>query len=109
MDSISSINMSELLNRLRATAAVAEGRGAEAVEAGQRVDFAAVLKQSLNAVNETQQVAGELSARIDGGDPQLSLEEVMIARQKASVSFQAMVQVRNKLVNAYQEVMAMQI
>ena len=110
MDSISSINMSELLNRLRATAAVAEGRGPEAVEAaGQRVDFAALLKQSLNAVNETQQVAGELSARIDSGDPQVNLEEVMIARQKSAVTFQAMVQVRNKLVSAYQEVMAMQI
>ena len=109
MNSINSVDMTQLLNRLRATAAVAEGRAPEAVEGGPRVDFAAMLKQSLNAVNETQQAASDMSARIDSGDPQVNLEEVMIARQKASISFQAMVQVRNKLVNAYQEVMAMQI
>lgn len=109
MDAINSIDMTQLLNRLRATAALAEGRAPEIAETGQRVDFGALLKQSLNAVNETQQVAGELSARIDSGDPQVNLEEVMIARQKSSISFQAMVQVRNKLVSAYQEVMAMQI
>ena len=109
MNSINPIDMTQLLNRLRATAAVAEGRPPEAVEGGQRVDFAALLKQSLDAVNETQQFAGKMSARIDSGDPQVNLEEVMIARQKAAISFQAMLQVRNKLVSAYQEVMAMQI
>ncbi len=109
MNSINSVDMTQLLNRLRATAAVAEGRAPEAVDAGQRVDFAAMLKQSLDAVNETQQSAGQMAARIDSGDPQVNLEEVMMAKQKASVSFQAMLQVRNKLVSAYQEVMAMQI
>jgi flagellar hook-basal body complex protein FliE len=109
MNSINSVDMTQLLNRLRATAAVAEGRAPEAVDGGQRVDFAAMLKQSLDAVNETQQSSNEMAARIDSGDPQVSLEEVMMARQKASISFQAMVQVRNKLVSAYQEVMAMQI
>lgn len=109
MNSTNSIDMTQLLNRLRATAAVAEGRAPEAVEGGQRVDFAALLKQSLDTVNATQQFAGEMSARIDSGDPQVNLEEVMIARQKAAISFQAMLQVRNKLVSAYQEVMAMQI
>jgi len=109
MNSISSVDMTQLLNRLRATAAVAEGRAPEAVDTGQRVDFAAMLKQSLDAVNATQQSSSDMAARIDSGDSQVSLEEVMLARQKASISFQAMVQVRNKLVNAYQEVMAMQI
>ncbi len=104
-----SVDMTQLLNRLRATAAVAEGRAPAALDGGQRVDFAAMLKQSLDAVNEIQQSSGDMAARIDSGDAQVSLEEVMLAKQKAALSFQAMVQVRNKLVSAYQEVMAMQI
>ena len=109
MDSVNAVNMTQLLNRLRATAAVAEGRAPEAASGAARVDFAAMLKQTVDAVNETQQSSSEMAARIDSGDSQVNLEEVMMARQKASISFQAMVQVRNKLVNAYQEVMAMQI
>ncbi len=109
MNPVNSVDMTQLLNRLRATAAVAEGRAPEAAGGAGHVDFAAMLKQTLDAVNETQQSSSEMAARIDSGDPQVSLEEVMMARQKASISFQAMVQVRNKLVSAYQEVMAMQI
>lgn len=104
-----SVDMTQLLNRLRATAAVAEGRAPEAADGAGRVDFATMLKQSLDVVNEMQQSSGEMAARIDSGDQQVSLEEVMMAKQKASISFQAMVQVRNKLVAAYQEIMAMQI
>lgn len=106
---INSIDMTQLLNRLRATAAMAEGRPVEATAADQRVDFAAMLKQSLDAVNDTQQRAGDLASRFETGDAQVSLEEVMIERQKSTISFQAMMQVRNKLVSAYQEIMAMQI
>lgn len=107
--SINSIDMTQLLNRLRSTAAMAEGRAPEAIAADQKVDFAAMLKQSLDAVNETQQTAGNLAARFETGDSQVSLEEVMIERQKSAISFQAMMQVRNKLVSAYQEIMSMPI
>ncbi|MBI3777004.1 MAG: flagellar hook-basal body complex protein FliE [Gammaproteobacteria bacterium] len=106
---MNSVDMTQLLNRLRATAAVAEGRAPEVVPGGERVDFAAMLKQSLDAVNDIQQSSNDMATRIDSGDAQVSLEEVMMAKQKASISFEAMVQVRNKLVSAYQEVMAMQI
>lgn len=106
---MSSVDMTQLLNRLRATAAVAEGRAPEAVSSGERVDFAALLKQSLDTVNDIQQSSNDMATRIDSGDAQVSLEEVMMAKQKASIAFEAMVQVRNKLVSAYQEVMAMQI
>jgi flagellar hook-basal body complex protein FliE len=43
------------------------------------------------------------------GDPNVNLVDVMIASQKASVAFEATVQVRNKMVEAYQEVMRMSI
>ena len=70
-------------------------------------DFSTILKQSIASVNDMQQASTELSKAFEMGEPDVSLAEVMIASQKASVSFQAMVQVRNKLVDAYQNVMNM--
>ena len=70
-------------------------------------DFGALLKQSIDSVNETQQTAGKLSQGFEMGDSEVSLAEVMIASQKADVSFQAMLQVRNKLVDAYKDIMNM--
>ncbi len=106
---VTQIDMTQLLNRLRMTAALAEGKSPEMADPAQRVDFASILKQSLDSVNSSQQTAGDLATRFETGDAQVSLEEVMIARQKSTISFQAMMQVRNKLVTAYQEIMAMQI
>ncbi|NOT85317.1 MAG: flagellar hook-basal body complex protein FliE [Methylococcaceae bacterium] len=69
--------------------------------------FASILKQSIDGVNTHQQTAGKLSQAFETGDADISLAEVMIASQKADVSFQAMVQVRNKLVDAYKDIMNM--
>jgi len=70
-------------------------------------DFAAMLKGSMDSVNDSLQTASHLANDFEIGDPEVSLAEVMIASQKASVSFQAMLQVRNKLVDAYKDVMNM--
>ena len=70
-------------------------------------DFAFLLKKSIDSVNDTQQAAGKMAVAFETGDTNVSLAEVMIASQKASVSFQAMLQVRNKLVEAYKDVMNM--
>lgn len=70
-------------------------------------DFAAMLKQSIDSVNTSQQTAGDLAQSFEMGKSDVSLADVMIASQKASVSFQAMLQVRNKLVDAYKDVMSM--
>lgn len=76
---------------------------------GQSVEFGELLKKSIESVNDTQMQAGKLSAAFEKGDPNVDLAQVMIALQKASVSFQAMTQVRNKLVQAYQDVMNMPV
>ena len=70
-------------------------------------DFSALLKDSIEKVNDTQQQANKLAEAFETGETDASLAEVMISLQKASVSFQAMVQVRNKLVEAYKDVMNM--
>lgn len=79
------------------------------VQAESSTDFSALLRDSIDKVNDTQQQAGKLAEAFETGQTDASLAEVMISLQKASVSFQAMVQVRNKLVEAYKDVMNMPI
>ncbi len=75
----------------------------------QREAFSNLLKNAINTVNDNQQYANELSTAMQSGDPSVQMSEVMVALQKSNVSFQAMVEVRNRLVSAYQEIMNMQI
>ena len=71
--------------------------------------FANVLKQGLDQVNQTQQRASDLATQFERGVPGVELPQVMMEMQKASVSFRAITEVRNKFVNAYQEIMNMPI
>lgn len=100
-----------MLNVLRSTAAQATGKPAESTAAASAggPDFAQVLKNSIDKVNETQQSATQMAEQMAAGDTSKNLHEVMIALQTASVSFQEMVQVRNKLVTAYQDVMNIRV
>lgn len=104
---MNAIDPNGLLVQLRALAARAQGT-AETTET-RPGDFQGLLTKALASVNDTQQAARALSERFDRGDPKVDLSEVMIASQKANVSFQAITQVRNKLVSAYQEIMNMPI
>ncbi|WP_440875603.1 flagellar hook-basal body complex protein FliE [Thalassotalea sp. PLHSN55] len=72
-------------------------------------DFGNLLKDAVNKVNDIQQEAGQLKTAFELGDPKVSLGETMIASQKASVAFDATVQVRNKFVEAYKEIMSMPV
>jgi flagellar hook-basal body complex protein FliE len=99
--------MTRLLGEMQRLAATADARPTEAPE-GTR-GFAELLKSSIQAVNEAQSSAADMAAALERGDKSVTLPEVMIALQKASLSFQAMTEVRNRLVNAYQEIMNMPI
>ena len=74
-----------------------------------KVSFSDALKNSLDAVNAEQVKAGELGQAFAAGDDKVALSDVMISMQKASINMQATIQVRNKLVSAYHEIMNMQI
>ena len=99
----------QMLSVLRATAAQASGRPAEAPTAAGGVDFAQVLQNSIDQVSQTQRQAESMAAKFAAGDSDANLHEVMISLQKANLSFQEMVQVRNKLVTAYNDMMNMQV
>lgn len=72
-------------------------------------DFAQVLRAAIEQVNAAQQQANQLAQDFASGKDEVDLSTVMIELQKASLAFQQMVQVRNKLVQAYQDVMNMPI
>lgn len=109
MSDISSIN--QVLTEMRRLAAAAQSAPTQGVEGTQAggAEFASLLKQSIDQVNDTQQAAGKLSAAFSAGDPSVDVAEVMVALQKAGVAFQAMTEVRNRLVTAYQDIMSMPI
>ena len=74
-----------------------------------KVNFSDALKASLNSVSNSQNIADDMGKKFAMGDDSVNLSDTMIAMQKANIGFQATVQVRNKLVSAYHEIMNMQV
>ena len=72
-------------------------------------EFSKMLQQAIDNVNGLQQETGDLRNRFEMGDEQVSLGDVMIAANKSSLAFEATVQVRNKVVEAYKSVMSMPV
>ncbi|HLT90961.1 MAG TPA: flagellar hook-basal body complex protein FliE [Woeseiaceae bacterium] len=103
------IGTEQLLQQIRALQAQLEAPLApRAPEPGQ-TGFGDLLKQSIDAVNDLQQGASALKQEFEAGKSDVSLVQVMVAAQKADLSFRAMTEVRNKLVAAYQEIMNMPV
>lgn len=72
-------------------------------------DFSQMLNQSLRSVSQSQNEAQRLQRELQLDNPTVSLEETMVAMQKSQIGFQATLQVRNRLVQAYSDIMNMQI
>ncbi|GMR08251.1 MAG: flagellar hook-basal body complex protein FliE [Gammaproteobacteria bacterium] len=109
---MSEISVQQLLTQMRAMTEMAQGKVFQvddSVQANKGVDFSSLLQQSVDKVNEIQTNAGNMTMAFESGDPNVTLPEVMVALQKANISFQAISQVRNKLISAYQDVMSMPI
>ncbi len=87
---------------------VAAGKALD-VRAPGEASFKTALTSAIDGVSKVQQQSSSLSTAYQLGDPKVSLSDVMVASQKSAVSFQAMTQVRNKLVEAYQEIMNMPV
>lgn len=104
---MSDINVNHVLNQMRSLSMQAAGRPVQ--QAGASTDFSSLLQQSISSVNDLQQKSGQMINAFETGTSNVSLAEIMVESQKANVSFQAMIQVRNKLVDAYKDVMNMPI
>lgn len=104
---MSEINTVNLINQMRTMAAQAES---SKVEAGaNQAPFNLVFQEALSQVNDMTQTSDALKTRFEMGDPSVSLGEVMIASQKSNLGFEATLRVRNKVVQAYQEIMSMPV
>ena len=101
----------QMLADLRGAAQVASGKGLEARAAQQAgaADFGQVLKSTLDQVNQAQLQAQQMAQDFSAGSGSANLQDVMMGLQKANLSFQQMVQVRNRLVSAYHDIMNMQV
>ncbi len=111
---INAIDPNQLLTQMRAMQTEAQQQVAPAANqqnAGNdpKVDFGNVMQNAVNSVNELQQTSGDMKTAFEMGDPNVTLADTMIASQKAGVAFEATVQVRNKMIEAYQTVMRMSI
>lgn len=105
-----SIEMNQVLAQMRAMSiAASDGVKPQEVAGPGKADFSQLIQASIDHVNEAQTTAKSLATAFESGDTSVELTEVMVALQKSNVSFQAITQVRNKLLNAYQEVMNMQV
>ena len=88
----------------RANATQAGGAAADAKPAS----FSDTLDQALKGVNDTQNQASKVSEAYERGE-EIDIAKVMLARQQASVGFEATLQVRNKLLSAYKDIMSMPV
>lgn len=71
--------------------------------------FGDLFSRAIDNVNDLQQTSAQLSTAYAKGDKSVDITDVMIASEKAKVGFQATVQVRNKVIEAYQDIMNMPI
>lgn len=102
------ITQQDLINQ-RAALTTRPGNQMDLAPSNSIPSIGEMMGNAVNQVNATQQHAGDLSTRYTQGDPNIDLPEVMVAMQKSSVSFQAMSQVRNKLLEAYKDIMNMPV
>jgi len=100
------INTSQILAQLRELANQAK---MPALPTGNEKggEFGLLLKQSIREVNERQKAAAKLAKRFELEDPNVDLAQVMVEKQKATIAFEALVQVRKNLLKAYHDIMSM--
>jgi flagellar hook-basal body complex protein FliE len=106
---MSSMQISQVLAEMRALQARASGISEAPAAQAQPSDFANLMKNSVDHVAGMQKQATALADAFEAGDKSIDLTRVMLEAQKASLAFRAMTEVRNKLVDAYQQVMNMPV
>lgn len=100
--------MQSMVSQARGAGTELKLRNTEQVNPSQ-ADFGSMLTSALSQVNNLAQETSKMRTAVEMGDPGVSLAQVMIASQKSSLAFEATVQVRNKLVEAYKEIMSMPV
>ena len=99
----------QILERNQALARAADTASAPTAPASAKpASFADTMSDALKSVNQSQAQATDLSAQYERGET-VDIAKVMMARQQASIGFEATLQVRNKLLSAYKDIMSMPV
>jgi flagellar hook-basal body complex protein FliE len=106
---MSDIKINELISQIKSISNQIEPNINVNINNNADTKFSSALKNSIDKVNEQQMMAANLANKFEQGDTSVELSRVMIEMQKARVSFEAVKQVRNQLVTAYQEIMSMPV
>ena len=106
---MSDIGINNVLQQIRTLSNEINSHSSDSSKGASAVDFTALLKESVDKVNELQKESRQLSEAFERGDANVSLAQVMVAGQKSSLAFQALTQVRNHLISAYEEVKNMPV
>jgi flagellar hook-basal body complex protein FliE len=106
---MSDVAINQVLAQMRVMAAQAGIETRPAEGAVQGTHFAELMQETIQDVNAAMVEAKAQATAFEMGDPQVSIAEVMVASQRAGLQFQAVTEVRNKLLTAYQEIMSMQV
>jgi len=107
---MSTTNVDSMITRMQALAVAASGKPISTDnQAANGVDFSAVLKNAIENVNTAQNSAQAKAQSFTLGASDTSLEDVIVSLQKANLSLQGMIAVRNRLVDAYKEVTNLQV
>lgn len=103
--------INSVLSQMRTLRAQSAGLSApvQTVNGAASANFSDTLKGAIQSVAESQNAASSLATRFELGDDRVNLSDVMIAGAKSQVSFRGAVEVRNRLVAAYQDIMNMPI
>lgn len=104
---MSDMNTVSLLDQMKAMTGKAQGPGVEF--STDQTQFGDVFQKAMGDVNSLQLNADNLRQRFELGDANVSIGEVMVAAQKSSLSLEATMRIRNKFVQAYQDIMNMPI
>lgn len=102
-------DINRMLTELKLAQAQASGGNKLTNESGEQSQFATALADAVSKVNDLQKDAGEITKSFEMDVPGVELPDVMIAIQKSRIAFQAMTEVRNKIITAYQDIMNMPI
>lgn len=106
---MNTISPQQLLAQIRTLNSELQNPLTPPVKTGEVAGFGDFLTTAINSVNATQKTAGALKRDFEAERNNVDLTEVMVAVQKADLSFRAMTEVRNKLVTAYQDIMNMPV
>jgi len=106
---MASMQIQQVLAEMRSLQARASGVGGAPTAGAQPSEFANLMKNSIDHVATMQNQATALANAYEAGDKSVDLTKVMLEVQKAGLAFHAMTEVRNKLVDAYTQVMNMSV